>query len=125
MDQLAKRLFTSCLLYTSRNGAKVGALRYAQRTDYYNNDGTGNIQYVPLFYDLFERCLLYTSAFTPVWSWNHPEYHRSYWAMNPDGLTFDYLPYDQIAGKVGTQGAKMCIRDRLSSPCACIRIGTS
>ena len=44
-------------------------------------------------------------AFTPVWSWNHPEYHRSYWAMNPDGLTFDYLPYDQIAGKVGTQGA--------------------
>ena len=25
--------------------------------------------------------------------------------MNPDGLTFDYLPYDQIAGKVGTQGA--------------------
>ena len=37
------------------NGEKVGALRYAQRTDYYNNDGTGNIQYVPLFYDLFER----------------------------------------------------------------------
>ena len=37
------------------NGEKVGTLRYAQRTDYYNNDGTGNIQYVPLFYDLFER----------------------------------------------------------------------
>ena len=35
---------------------KAGRLRYAGRSDYYTkNDPSGNIKYLPLFYDLFER----------------------------------------------------------------------
>lgn len=38
------------------------------------------------------------------WTWNHPGFFRSYWAMNPAGLTLKYYTYNSIGKKIGTPG---------------------
>lgn len=48
------------------NGEKVGTLRYAQRTDYYNNDGYREYSVCSLFYDLLNVREPYINAET-VW----------------------------------------------------------
>lgn len=30
------------------------------------------------------------------WFWNHPDYHRSYWAVNPEGMKLTYNTYNSI-----------------------------
>lgn len=38
------------------------------------------------------------------WTWNHPGFFRSYWAMNPDNLSLNYYAYNSIDKKIGTPG---------------------
>lgn len=37
------------------------------------------------------------------WFWNHPDYHRSYWAVNPEGMKLKYDTYNSI--QKGMSGA--------------------
>lgn len=36
------------------------------------------------------------SALTSLWFWNHPAYHRSYWGVNPSGISLQYDTYNSI-----------------------------
>lgn len=38
------------------------------------------------------------------WTWNHTDFFRSYWAMNPDNLSLNYYAYNSIDKKIGTPG---------------------
>ena len=38
------------------------------------------------------------------WTWNHPGFFRSYWAMNPDNLSLNYYAYNSIGKKIGKPG---------------------
>ena len=63
--------------------------------------GTANVSY--LFKQVNSEW-----TFTPSWAWNHPGYHRSYWALNPtseQGFKLQYnKAYQDITAQIGTAG---------------------
>lgn len=63
--------------------------------------GTANVSY------LFKQ-VNSDWTFTPNWAWNHPIYHRSYWALNPtsdQGFKLQYnKTYKDITAQIGTAG---------------------
>ena len=51
------------------------------------------------------------STLNGLWFWNHPAYHRSYWAVNPDDVQLQYDNYTSINQEIGNNGRTYCLEN--------------